>query len=579
LGLLLRLSHPIGIESSIQLSESNKPNYELLPTMSYCFNPNCPQPQNQGLAIKCNACGSKLLLKDRYRAQRFLDSGGMSRNFVAIDTDMPEPTLCAVKQFFPAPQVLDDPEAFTKAIELFQREGEQLSRLGADSNHIPQLYAYLEQEQRFYLVQEFIDGENLWDELSRSGAYNELKIRKLLDDLLPILKFIHDRDIIHRDIKPENIMRRKTGELVLIDFGMSKHLNSTIVSSKGTTGGTIGYAPPEQVRAGVAYPASDIYALGATCAHLLTDVTPDRLYDFQTNKWMWRSQLESQNGKISNKLAEIIDRMLKPDVSDRYPSIVAIQNALDTPFAPSVIRARKWTVVAGIMTGIIGAATAGWLLRDPISCYFGGYNSYCPQVLVLQQPKKLGDVVYYPYLSVRDNKGNSAEFNMAILSDNYQWKIGSDNEVISKQAGKEAKTITIATLAQQMAQKGDIYQVMENPNRIVAIGAASCEGAPEEEQVRAGNRAKIVQSQIVNPLFKVKEYRILNLGQFSRDKCSNIINPQETSFQRSLIIVGMRRISPGLEEKSALYARLSKTIPNLNLNDYSMGTKDKFKLE
>jgi eukaryotic-like serine/threonine-protein kinase len=547
--------------------------------MSYCFNPNCPQPQNHGVLDVCAACGSQLLLDRRFRAQRFLDSGGMSRNFVAIDTSAPpDKQLCAVKQFFPAPQILDDPEAFSKAIELFQREGEQLGRLGDDSTHIPQLYAYLEQEQRFYLVQEFIDGENLWDELDRIGAYDEVRIRKLLDDLLPILKFVHDRDIIHRDIKPENIMRRRTGELVLIDFGMSKHLNSTIVSSKGTTGGTIGYAPPEQVRAGVAYPASDIYALGATCAHLLTNTTPDRLYDFQKNRWTWRTQLESQERPINNKLAEIIDRMLSADLSDRYPSIAAIQVALNSPFAPSVIRARKLVVMGAIATALFGSALAAWLLRDPIACRLGYFNDACPEPLKLQEPKRLGDVVYYPYISVRDRNGKSAEFNMAIISDNYQWKIGSDTELISKQSAT-SKVISVANLAKEMDSKGDIYKVMENPNRIVAIGAASCEGATPEEELRAFNRAKIVREQIVSALFQVKEYRILNLGQFSGDKCQGLRDPQATSFQRSLIIVGMRRISPGLEEKSALYARLSKTIPNLNLLDYSLGSQQKFDLK
>ena len=119
----------------------------------YCLNPNCPQPQNHHEEKICKACASQLLRKQRYRAISFLDSGGMSRNFLAIDTDMPAEKRCVIKQFFPAPQVLDDVEAFEKSIELFQREGAQLDRLGADSTQIPQLFAYLEQERRFYLIQ------------------------------------------------------------------------------------------------------------------------------------------------------------------------------------------------------------------------------------------------------------------------------------------------------------------------------------------------------------------------------------------------------------------------------------------
>ncbi len=554
--------------------------------MSYCLNPNCPQPQNHLEEKICKACGSQLLLKDRYRAISFLDSGGMSRNFLAIDTDMPEEKRCVVKQFFPAPQVLDDVEAFEKSIELFQREGEQLSRLGTESTQIPQLFAYLTQEKRFYLIQEFIDGQNLLKELDEHGAYSEQQIRQLLDDLLPILKFVHDSGVIHRDIKPENIMRRKNGQLVLIDFGMSKHLNSTVMS-RGTTGGTMGYAPPEQIRAGVAYPASDIYALGATCIHLLTDITPDRLYDFMSNKWLWRQELVNQERVIEDvQLATTIDRMLMNEVQDRHQSIAQIIVALASP------PVNNWRLKAMIGAAVLAftstgvAAYANW---EPIECRFGGYNQVCPQhvakveqKLEFQKPEQHGSITYYPPKKITDTNGKSAYINMAILSEKYEWELGSDNEV--RLSDKEAKLqgknepIPISVLAQKLKEKSkdqdnkSIQDIMGSPGRIMALGMASCEGTIPEEQSRAQRRAQAIQTQIVQPIFKVKEYPIVNLGRFKFDGCS------DSGIQRKLIIVGIRidEKEVGVDEREVLYQRLGKTIKEIKLDDYTLGSWEKF---
>ena len=540
--------------------------------MSYCLNPNCPQPQNIHPDKICKACGSKLLLKDRYLPISFLDSGGMSRNFLAIDTDMPEEKRCVIKQFFPAPQVLDDREAFEKSIQLFQREAEQLDRLGNESKQIPQLFAYLEQERRFYLIQEFIDGQNLLKELDKEGAYSEAKIRQLLDDILPILRFVHDHGVIHRDIKPENIMRRETGELVLIDFGMSKHLHSTVMS-RGTTGGTMGYAPPEQIRAGVAYPASDIYALGATCIHLLTDISPDRLYDFQKNKWLWREYLTAQERDINAQLGDVIDRMLKTEVQDRHQSIGCVCAALAVP---PIGNWRMRSIVTGCILSVMSAAMGVYFNKEQIQCKLGTHNQLCPLPIAIvksQTPTKIGDVLYYPYLTATDSKGKSAQINMAVLSDIYEWQLGSSDTLRLK--GKTT-TFPISKLKEELKKQG-IFKIMDNPNRIIALGTASCEGTILEEELRANSRAKTIQTKLIQELFTVKEYRTLNLGQFKRDNCQR--DTTGTSFQRSLVIVGMKKESPGLELKSALYGRLGTTIKNLTLSDYSMGSLEKFELK
>lgn len=191
--------------------------------MSYCLNPFCPNPQHTNDGKFCLTCGSKLLLKERYRAIKPLGQGGFGRTFLAVDEDKPSKPRCVIKQFFPQAQGTSTVE---KAVELFTQEAMRLDELGKHPQ-IPELLAYFTQDDRQYLVQEFIDGLNLAEELAQRGAFNEAEIRHLLNDLLPVLQFCHERQVIHRDIKPENIIQRRStasaiGNLVLVDFGLQK---------------------------------------------------------------------------------------------------------------------------------------------------------------------------------------------------------------------------------------------------------------------------------------------------------------------------------------------------------------------
>lgn len=303
--------------------------------MSYCLNPNCPTPENPEGTKFCLTCGSKLLLRERYRALKPIGEGGMGRTFFAIDEDRLN-APCVIKQFFPQIQATT---ALQKATELFKREAEQLYALG-EHPQITALYAYFEEDKRLYLVQEFIDGLNLLQELQQEGSFSEAKIRELLLNLLPLLQFIHDRDVIHRDIKPENILRRrisptgpysgnrKGGQLVLVDFGVAKQSTRTALGQSGTRAGTQGYAPMEQIRGGQAYPASDLYSLSVTCVQLLTGMMPEDLYNAMDARWVWKEQLHKTGMTVSPELAQILDKMLQEWVRDRYQSATEVLEAL-----------------------------------------------------------------------------------------------------------------------------------------------------------------------------------------------------------------------------------------------------------
>lgn len=296
--------------------------------MIHCINPDCPKPQNPDDAKFCLTCGTKLLLKDRYRAIQPLSSGGCSRTFEAVDQDrLNHP--CVIKLF------MLSPEQDQKATELFNQEAVRLYELGKH-DQIPELFAHFEQNDRLYLVQEFIDGQTLLDELEKRKTqtgllYKEADIREILADLLPVLKFIHNKDVIHRDIKPANIIRRNSdGKLVLIDFGVAKQSTAKILAQRGTMIGTLGYAPAEQIQFGEAYCASDLYALGTTCIHLLTGIHPFNLYNSLEGCWIWQERLPEEK-TVSPELAAILDKLLKVLVKDRYQSVDEVLKDLIPP--------------------------------------------------------------------------------------------------------------------------------------------------------------------------------------------------------------------------------------------------------
>jgi serine/threonine protein kinase len=288
-----------------------------------------------------------LLLGDRYRALQPIGQGGFGKTFLAVDEYKPSQPQCVIKQFFP----LVAGANAQKAAELFRREAARLDELGKHSQ-IPELLAHFEDGDRQYLVQEFIEGRNLEEELREDGTFDEGRVRSLLADLLPVLQFVHDRQVIHRDIKPENIIRRVARQgldsdvaacdrqkketadktdippvpnLVIVDFGASKLVDDNNFGKTGTTIGSAGYVAPEQL-AGKAFPASDLYNLGVTCVYLMTKVSPFELFDVVEGRWVWRMFLPTQ---VSHGLGLILDRLLVADVSQRYQSAAEVLTALE----------------------------------------------------------------------------------------------------------------------------------------------------------------------------------------------------------------------------------------------------------
>ncbi len=314
----------------------------------YCTRPGCPRPQNyfpdldDNATLKtvqqkyCTTCGMPLILVGRYLPTRLLGRGGFGAAFLANDRYTPGMRQCVVKQFQPAGNL--SATQLKLAQDLFEREAVVLEQIGDRHDQIPDLYAFFpvivpslqggQQDQFFYLVQEYIDGKTLEEELEQKGKFSEAEVVEVLRSILPVLQYVHDKGIIHRDIKPSNIMRHRNGKFFLLDFGAVKQVANAPSGTPASTGiYSMGFAPPEQMAGGIIFPSTDLYALAVTAVMLITGVQEvTQLFDGYRNQWTWRTQ-----ANVSSRLADILDKMLLSAANQRFQSAQEVLNALNPP--------------------------------------------------------------------------------------------------------------------------------------------------------------------------------------------------------------------------------------------------------
>jgi serine/threonine protein kinase len=292
------------------------------------------------------------IIKNRYEVVNFLGKGGFGETYLAKDLDFPKHPLRVVKILRPAS---NDPQTLQIARDLFQREAEVLSELGK-YDLIPQLFAYFEDNQEFYLVQEWIDGEDLTKEIDQGKQLTETEVITLIRDILNALKMVHQNNVIHRDLKPSNLIRsRQDGKIFVIDFGGVKQVVSSLQSSPVRTIiiGTPGYYPLEQ---GQGFPvlSSDIYAVGIIAIQALTGKFP-----IPKN---WENEV-----KISDNFLNILRKMVTDDLTIRYASatealaainslIKPVSSVTKTPILstiPSLPKSHSWLWKIGLASIVI----------------------------------------------------------------------------------------------------------------------------------------------------------------------------------------------------------------------------------
>jgi eukaryotic-like serine/threonine-protein kinase len=265
------------------------------------------------------------LLCDRYRIEKALARGGFGETFLAVDTHLPSKPLVVVKLLKP---IHNDPDTLQIAQRLFSMEAATLEQLGKDNDRIPSLYAYFESKGEFYLVQEYIEGQTLTQEL-QERKISEPDTIAILQEILTGLTNVHREGKIHRDLKPDNIIRRaQDRKLVLIDFGAVKQVRTATTNlnlvSRTINIGTQGYMPNEQ---GMGYPkpASDIYAVGAIGIQCLTGSHPRFLFDEDSLTIEWQHLCQ-----VNRDLLAVLNKMISPDYHQRYANAIDALKAIES---------------------------------------------------------------------------------------------------------------------------------------------------------------------------------------------------------------------------------------------------------
>jgi serine/threonine-protein kinase len=285
------------------------------------------------------------LLNNRYQILSTLGRGGFGETFLATDTYLPSQKKCVIKQLKP---VIQEPQIPQWIQDRFKQEACILEYLGEQHHQIPRLYAYFTEVGNFYLVQEWIDGITLTEQVAQQGTLSESEVQEILVKILPVLDFVHAQRIVHRDIKPDNIILRSDDRMpVLIDFGAMKEAMTTIVTINGYSTsmaiGTQGYMAPEQAAGRPIY-SSDLYSLGLTAVYLLTGKSPQSLEtDSRTGEVLWREALPN----LHSHLATVLDRTIRFHPGDRISSAQEMLAALQKASLNLKVNSHAATVAVG----------------------------------------------------------------------------------------------------------------------------------------------------------------------------------------------------------------------------------------
>ncbi len=295
--------------------------------------PEPPRQEERPVGSPRAKLGSGSKVGGRYVIQRILGQGGFGRSYLVEDSQR-FGEACVLKEFFPRNA---SKRSLQKALDLFKREAKTLYQI----NHpqVPKFLAGFTQEQRLFIVQEYIDGvtySHLLKERKRNGqAFTEHEIKRWLIHMLQVLEYLHGLNIVHRDISPDNVMYCRDRDLpILIDFGLVNDAMNEILSGEidqddedsprtATVVGKFGYSPPEQIQLGQCFPCSDLYALGVTAIVMLTGRYPRDLMDRSTLDWRWEEHVA-----VSYSFALLLRKLTHRQPQERFQSALEVLEEL-----------------------------------------------------------------------------------------------------------------------------------------------------------------------------------------------------------------------------------------------------------
>lgn len=336
------------------------------------------------------------VLRDKYRIDKFLGKGGQGSVYCATDISASIDRKYAIKQFIPN---YNDSFSLEVGTRLFAQESEFLQKLGKHPQ-IPHIYDYFTENQRFYLVQEWINGQNLRCEFNSRKHFSESEIIELLKDILTVLQFVHQNRYIHRDIKPSNLIRNEYGsKICLIDFGTVKEkIDRENIDRQGNYTRTAvinspGYTPTEQLRSTPEF-CSDLYALGMVAIEALTGIHPSQIALDDRNNPIWREHIPTSDRNYNPNFLNLLDRLVRSQHQERYQSAAEVLSDLQQinlnaiPF-PKTVRdgdpivtdlstsKPKKTLLPWLVAGLgtIAVATVGTLFLGNIEKYVAYENA------------------------------------------------------------------------------------------------------------------------------------------------------------------------------------------------------------
>lgn len=253
------------------------------------------------------------ILQGQYKIISELGKGGFGTTYLAEDLNIP--VTPKPQRVIKKLETKDNLKIFQYLVQKFEKEAQTLYRLGEKYNFIPKLFAYFNQDNNFYLVQELIAGWDLIEEIVIGHRWSEAKVFYFLQEILSKLNLVHQEKIIHRDLKPSNIIRNRNGELILIDFGAVKEVQDTQLQKTTLGIGTRGYMPKEQIFGKPKF-SSDIYAVGIIAIEALTGLPIFDLPEDDNDEIIWQDFVS-----VSDDLAAILTKMVRSDYRDRYQNV------------------------------------------------------------------------------------------------------------------------------------------------------------------------------------------------------------------------------------------------------------------
>ncbi|MCL5054839.1 MAG: serine/threonine protein kinase [Firmicutes bacterium] len=235
--------------------------------------------------------------------------------------------------------------------------------------NFPQVFDYFQEESRYYLAMEWVEGRNLYQILeTRSSPFTEEELIPIFQQLCEVIKYLHQKGVIFRDFKPQNIMLTPEGRAVLIDFGIAKIFKSNILTQTMlVSSGSPGFSPPEQYSAGKIDARSDIYSLGATLYYLLTGKIPPDSIDRLINQTQL-PPIRDLNESVTPKMANLIERMMKLKTEDRFQDIDEVIQAFAKKSIETLSQTRPLSVSKDRLTNAGKAAGSGISLIQPTQC-------------------------------------------------------------------------------------------------------------------------------------------------------------------------------------------------------------------